>query len=207
MPRLTALPAPQRSRERDSVAKPLLERMLDALTQLVNEAPLDVLQQASAAATGAGSAASLLSHLPEASVRLAAVDPEAAAVARGAERKRSLLESVATYSTQEVADLLGLTSEAIRKRRLTGKLLAVLYATDWRFPSWQFARAPGDAGTTLPGLERVLAALPTQNPWVRLELLIAPLDRDDSRSIVDLLEAGAIEEAVDVVAHYGEQGA
>jgi hypothetical protein len=207
MPSLSTLPAPHLPRERDAVAKPLLERMLEALTRLVNEAPLDVLQQASAAPTGAGSAASLLSHLPEASLRLAAVDPEAAAIARGAERKRSLLESVATYSTQEVADLLRLTSEAIRKRRLTGKLLAVPYATDWRFPSWQFASAPGDAGATLPGLERVLAALPMQNPWVRLELLIAPLDREDSRSVVDLLEAGAIAEAVDVVGHYGEQGA
>jgi hypothetical protein len=207
MPSLTALPKPPLPRDREALAKPLLQRMLDALTQLVQEAPLTVLQQASAAPTGAGSAASLLSHLPEASPMLAAVDPEAAAIARAAEVKRSLLGFIPMYSTQEVAVILGFTAEAVRKRRLAGKLLAVPYAEDWRFPVWQFASAPADARDTLRGLERVLAAMPMQNPWARLELLTAPIDRDDSKSIVDLLKAGAVDEAVEIVAHYGEQGA
>jgi hypothetical protein len=49
--------------------------------------------------------------------------------------------------------------------------------------------------------------MPMQNPWARLELLTAPIDRDDSKSIVDLLKAGAVDKAVEIVARYGEQGA
>jgi hypothetical protein len=207
MPKLAILPNPQLPRERDAVAKPLLQRMLEAMEQLVRNAPLEVLQRASAAPTGFGSAASLLSHLPEASIKLAAADPEAAAVARAAAVKRSLLESVATYSTQEAADVLGITAEAVRKRRIASKLLAVPYAEDWRFPAWQFASAESDSRSTLTGLERVLAAMPVQNPWVRLELLIAPTDREGSRSVVELLKAGAVDEAVEIVGHYGEHGA
>jgi hypothetical protein len=207
MPHPVGLPLPKLPREKDAVAKPLLERIVYTLTRLVHEAPLDVLQAAAAAPSGAGSAASLLAHLPEASLNLAAVDPEAAAVARASQMKRALLESVPTHSTQEVADILGLSTEAVRKRRLTGKLLAVPYAEDWRFPAWQFASAGVDARGTLPGLDRVLAALPVRNPWVGLELLIAPLDPNDSRNVVDLLKAGAVDEAVEIIAHYGEQGA
>jgi len=208
MPRSASLQVrPPLPREKDAVAKPLLQRMVDTLTRLVQDAPLDVLQAAAAAPTGAGSAASLLARLPEASVKLAAVDPEAAAVARAAQVKRSLLESIPTYSTQEVANIFGLTPEAIRKRRLAGKLLAVPYLEDWRFPAWQFASTATSASDSLPGLDRVLAALPTRNPWISLELLVAPIERDDARNVIDLLQAGAVDEAVEIVAHYGEQGA
>ncbi len=190
------------------MAVPLLARMVSALSELVAEAPMEVLRLAAEAPSGAGSAASLVAHLSVASPRLAAADPEAAAVARAAEFKQSILESVPTYSTAEVASLLGISAEAIRKRRLAGKLLAVPVASDWRFPAWQLA-SPSSSSRhgTIPGLERVLAALPMQNPWARLDLLTAPLDGNDSQSVVGLLTAGAIDEAVGIVKSYGEHGA
>jgi hypothetical protein len=201
-------PLPGLPRERQAVAAPLLKRMLEALKQLVSEAPLELLQQAAAAPSGVGSTATLVAHLPAASPRLAAGDPEAAAVARAAQVKQSLLESVATYSTLEVADLLGISSEAIRKRRLAGKLLALPFAGDWRFPAWQFTSpASGKGHGTLVGLEQVLAALPTKSPWVRLELLTTTLDGESSSTIVGMLQAGDVEEAIQIVASYGEHGA
>jgi hypothetical protein len=190
------------------VAAPLLARMVSALSELVAEAPMEVLQRAAEAPSGAGSAASLVAHLSVASPRLAAADPEAAAVARAAELKQSLLESVPTYSTAEVATLLGISAEAVRKRRLAGKLLAVPLASDWRFPAWQLASASSASRHgTIPGLERVLAALPMQNPWARLDLLTAPLDGNGARNIVGLLETGAVDEAVGIVVAYGDHGA
>jgi hypothetical protein len=198
----------QLTREKRAVAVPLLARMVSALSELVAEAPMEVLQLAAEAPSGAGSAASLVAHLSVASPRLAAADPEAAAVARAAEFKQSILESVPTYSTAEVASLLGISTEAVRKRRLAGKLLAVPLASDWRYPAWQLA-SPSSSSRhgTIPGLERVLAALPMQNPWARLDLLTVPLDGNGSQSVVGLLEAGAIDEAVGIVQSYGEHGA
>jgi hypothetical protein len=196
------------SRQKQAVAGPLLARIVNALSDLVAEAPIEVLQRAAEAPSGAGSAASLVAHLSLASPRLAAADPEAAAVARAAGLKQSLLESVPTYSTAEVATLLGISAEAVRKRRLADKLLAVPVASDWRFPAWQFA-SPSSSSRhgTIPGLERVLAALPMQNPWARLDLLTAPLGGNEARNIVGLLESGAVDEAAAIVAAYGDHGA
>jgi|GEM_PF-1468214 hypothetical protein len=196
------------TREKQALATPLLKRMVSALSELVAEAPLAVLQRAAEAPSGAGSAASLVAHLSVASPRLAAADPEAAAVARAAEFKQSVLDSMPTFSTAEVATLLGISAEAVRKRRVAGKLLAVPQASDWRFPAWQFP-SPSSSSRhgTIPGLERLLAALPMQNPWAQLDLLTAPLDGYGARSIVGLLEAGAADEAVAMVAAYGDHGA
>lgn len=80
------LPGP--TRERAAVTEPLADRMLDALRGLLAGAPLDVLKAAAAARTGAGSLATLVSHLPEADPALANADPEAAAVARATGEKR-----------------------------------------------------------------------------------------------------------------------
>ena len=209
MPRPTPRPTiPSLSREKRAVAAPLLARMLAALSELVAEAPLEVLQQAAAAPSGAGSAASLVAHLSIASPRLAAADPEAGAVARAAEIKQSMLESIATYSTAEVADILGVSSEAVRKRRIAGKLLAVPLASDWRFPAWQFASPTSSSRHgTIPGLERALLALPMRNPWVKLDLLMAPLDGYETKNLIALLQSGAVDDAIRIVETYGDHGA
>ena len=202
-----AVDLPGMSRERAAVAAPLMARVMEAVQQLFAEAPLDVLQRASAAPTGAGSLASLVSDLPEASPRLAAADPEASAVARASDVKRQLLESTPTYSTAEVATILGMSTEGVRKRRLADRLLAVPLGSDWRFPAWQFAPSGQPGDSTVTGLERVLAAIPVGNPWVRLELLSAPAEELEGRSVVDLLRAGDVTGALDVVSRYGEHGA
>lgn len=197
-----ALQLPRTTREREAVVEPLLVRVAEAIQRLLAEAPLDVLKAAAAAPTGAGSLAALVSHLPEASPALAAADPEAAAVARAAEIKAQLVKETPTYSTAEVASLLGVSAEAIRKQRVAGKLLAFEYASDWRFPGWQFTPSG-----PLPGLRRVLEAMPVENPWVRLELVTAPLPEHGGQSVADLLRSGDVDTAVAVVAAYGEHGA
>lgn len=199
---------PTLPRERAAVAGPLLERLAHAVSMLLAEAPLDVLQQASAAPTGAGSLAELVSNLPDASPRLAAADPEAAAVARAAVLKRQILESVPTFSTEEVAGILGITTEGVRKRRLAGRLLALPSGSDFRYPAWQFTPTEGEGGSALlPGLEEVLAAMPVESPWVRFDLLTMPTTDGDGRNVLDLLRAGELDRAIATVAGYGEHGA
>lgn len=203
--------SPALSRERAALTVPLMARVAQAVQMLLADAPLEMLQRASAAPTGAGSVAELVSHLPEASPRLAAADPEAAAIARAAVTKRDLLESIPSYSTNEVATILSMSGEGVRKRRLSGKLLAVPYGTDWRFPAWQFVDAAdagsGTGGVIIPGLEIVLAALPVRNPWVRLEIMTACGSDDGDRSVADLLRSGAVDLAIEIVSTYGEHGA
>jgi hypothetical protein len=64
----------------------------------------------------------------------------AAAVARGLAREQAtraaLVES--SWSTAEVARLLGVSSAAVTKRRAKGGLIAFLHKGDWRYPHWQF---------------------------------------------------------------------
>lgn len=81
-------------------------------------------------------------------------DPLAPARIRGLRaRERLLAAEGGTCSVQEVADLLGLTRQAVDKRRKAGKLLAVTMGKQWHvFPAWQFVPSG-----VLPGVEDVLA--------------------------------------------------
>jgi hypothetical protein len=196
---------PGQTRERAAVAEPLADRMLDALRALIAGAPLDVLKAAAAARTGAGSLATLVSHLPEADPALAGADPEAAAVARAAEEKRRLLESVATLSARAAAERLGVTAAGVRKARAEGRLLAVEFAGEQRYPAFQF----GEAGVR-PGVREVLAALaavPVAGDWARLDFFTAPDAAEDGRSVAALLAAGEVAAAVAAAHAYGEAGA
>lgn len=133
---------------------------------------------------------------------------EARAETRASQFKRSLVESVPMHSTAEVATLLGISGAAVRKRQITGKLLAVRPTYRWRFPAWQLvSRVSSRHKVTIPGLERVLAAFPMTNPWVQLSLLMAPLDRQEGRNIAELLGTGALDAAVDIIGSYGSHGA
>lgn len=197
-------PAPAHTRERAAVLEPLRERMHAAIDALADQAPLDLLRTASAAQTGVGSIAAMLSRLPEANPTLAGADPEAAAVARGAAMKRRLLETVPTLSAAEVATQLRITAAGVRKARAEGRLLAVDFDGQ-RYPAFQFA-----ADGIRPGVREVLAALadvPIQSDWVRLDFLTAPGAHEDGRSVVDLLRDGDLLAALAVVYQYGESGA
>ncbi|HEY9449826.1 MAG TPA: hypothetical protein VIQ60_08730 [Gemmatimonadaceae bacterium] len=200
---------PTLPRERAAVAEPLLERVTHAVADILAEAPLEVLQRAAAAPTGVGSVAKLISSLPDASPRLAAADPEAAAIARAAVMKQKILASTPTFSTAEVAQILGLTAEGVRKRRLSGRVLALPVGSDFRYPAWQFSKpaAGGRAGGgMLPGLEEVLAAIPAESPWVRFDLLTTRIRGVRKRTVLDLLRSGKTEAAIEAVTAYGEHG-
>ena len=197
----SALPA--QTRERAAVLEPLRERMYAAIDALTAQAPLELLRRAVAAQTGAGSIATMLSELPEANPALAGADPLAPAVARMAEVKRRLLETVPLLTTAEVARRLRITEAGVRKARADGRLLAVDYDGQ-RYPAFQLS-----ADGILPGIREVLAALdevPMTSDWGRLAFFTAPDAHHDGRSIVELVRDGEVAAAVDVARHYGEMG-
>lgn len=76
---------------------------------------------------------------------------------KGAVRFAKLIEvHGGAYSARQAADLLGTSIEAVKKAAQRRALLAFKRQGQWWFPVWQF----GDDGEVLPGLTRVLKALP-----------------------------------------------
>lgn len=69
-------------------------------------------------------------------------DPQvaAAAVARGLAREQATRAGLVadSWSTTEVAALVGVSSAAVTKRRGKSGLIAFLHKGDWRYPRWQF---------------------------------------------------------------------
>lgn len=166
---LRADPAPLRER---------LGRALDALVAKLspqeqaqaNAQPSDI-----AALVAAVSAAELVADKP---------DERARALLGVSQRKRALLDQAGeTLSTPEVAKLLGITPQAVHKRRAGRRLLAVRIGGNDRYPRAQF----GEFGP-LPELPEMLQALTLSGDWAALEFFVSPDDDFlDGRSPLQVL--------------------
>ena len=111
------------------------------------------------------------------------IDPLAPAVARSLEHRKVLLGLAGSMmSSTQVADLLGLTRQAVDKRRAASRLLALRMGSDWQYPAFQF-----DDGEVLPDLERVIASQAGADPWVVLDILLAQDSVLGGRSLLDAL--------------------
>jgi hypothetical protein len=133
--------------------------------------------------------------------------PLAASLMRGVERRRQLLAmEEGTASGQEFADALGISRQAIDKRRRAGDLLAVPTGSgDWRYPWWQLQE-----GRVLPGFEEVMVALGELSPWSRMDFFLSSNERLGGRRPLDALRKGGREEVDFVIQSAraeGEQGA
>jgi biotin operon repressor len=134
--------------------------------------------------------------------RIAPNDPLVRSRLRGIEQKRALVEAEGgTLSSQEAADLLGISRQAVDKRRQAGKLLALdTGKKGYRYPAWQFE---------LSGLEPLLGALRGKDPWEQASFFLNPSAALGDRTPLDALRSGEskLPEVVDAALHYGEHGA
>ena len=131
-------------------------------------------------------------------------DPLAAARRRGREAQRRLLEAEGgTILRDRVADLLGISIQAVDERRQAGRLLALpVGPDDYAYPAWQFAQ-----GEPLPGLAEVLADLDVRDPWMRAAFFLnRNLYLDGARPLA-LLRSGQLEAVRRAARVHGEQGA
>ncbi|MBI3969894.1 MAG: hypothetical protein HY332_01275 [Chloroflexi bacterium] len=134
-------------------------------------------------------------------------DPLADARLRGVQaRARLLAAEGGAFTGEQVAALLGISRQAVDKRRRAGKLLAVQTGRrGYIYPAWQFdARA---LGGVLPGLELVLADLGVRGPWTRLSWFLTRDVRLGGARPLDALRRGRIDAVRAAAAAYGEQGA
>src|SRR5262249_23100309 len=146
--------------------------------------------------------ASLLSDLAPLGLDLYLVDPFIEAMARGAAVKQELLKIAGGGLTSgQVGSALGITRQAVDKRRSRRALLAVPTGSgEYLYPACQFT-----SEGVVPGLEELLSAFQIQNPWTQLSALVAPAPALGGKTVLEALKAGDARKAVGIVASLGEQ--
>ena len=136
--------------------------------------------------------------------RLISEDPFAAAKMRGLKRKQQMMEQAGgTLSSEGVADVLGITRQAIDKRRAANQLLALTQGKrGYVYPRFQF-----DEGRTLQGLQEVLEEIKTLDSWMQLIFFTTANERLEGMTPIDYLREGDVARVVQAARGYGDQGA
>jgi hypothetical protein len=130
-------------------------------------------------------------------------DPLAKFREKGEPFKQQLLsyQGRPAVNSTEVAHLLSVTSEEVRRQRAQHKLVAVVAANGrYLFPLWQFCDGVG-----IPGLPEVLAALEFPDEWTTLLFLRSGDPRLEGDTPLERLQAGDIEAVVAAAKAYGHQ--
>jgi hypothetical protein len=135
---------------------------------------------------------------------LRAVEPLAPAFIRGIQAQRRLLdEHGGTLSAAQIGEILGITPQAVDKRRQSHSLLALnMGRHGYRYPVWQFTESGA-----LPGLKDVLQALHPHDEWMQIAFFVSKNPRLHNQTPIDMLKAGELDKAVDAARAYGEHGA
>src|SRR5216683_1575209 len=160
-------------------------------------------EQATGAPTDFLVALEALSSAPGTS-QLIAEDPLLAAKIRGLERKKQMLEaSGGALSSEQVAKVLGISRQAVDKRRSSNQLLALTQGRrGYSYPSFQF-----EDGRTIRGLEEVLTQLKPLDPWMQMVFFTSPNERLGGKTPIESLQKGLVGEVTRAASGYGEQGA
>jgi hypothetical protein len=189
---------------RQALAQAFLRRSVKMLERVSSSASSEALKSALSSPTDVGGVASLLSDLAPLGVDLSAVDPFMEAMARGAAIKQELLVSGGgSLTSGQVAKALGITRQAVDKRRNRRALLAVPNGSgEYVYPVCQFT-----SDGVIPGLEEVLRAFQVRSPWTQLSVLLASAPALGGKTILEVLKSGLIERAIAIVASFGEQAA
>ena len=110
-------------------------------------------------------------------------DPLSPARARALKHQEEIAEEAGvTLSVGQAANLLGISRQALDKRRKVGSILGVRMGADWKYPEFQFKiRQP------LARLKDVVQAHHGVDGWVVLDSILARDAAYGNRNIVDLL--------------------
>ena len=189
---------------RQALAQAFLKRSVKMLERVSSSASSEALKSALSSPTDVGGVASLLSDLAPLGVDLSAVDPFLEAMARGAAIKRELLTNGGGgLTSSQVSSALGITRQAVDKRRNRRALLAVPNGSgDYVYPACQFT-----SDGVIAGLEEVLRAFQIRSPWTQLSMLLASAPALGGKTMLEALKSGAIERVIAIAASFGEQAA
>jgi hypothetical protein len=178
-------------------------RILRAFRRLENDLPPTLIDEATAAPTDYLVAVEALSSSPE-TTQLIADDPFIAAKFRGLKRKQQMLETAGgALTSEQVAEVLGISRQAVDKRRAANQLLALTQGRrGYSYPSFQF-----EDGKTITGLEDVLEELKELDPWMQMVFFTSPNERLEGKTPLEQLRKELVNEVKAAGRGYGEQGA
>jgi hypothetical protein len=178
-------------------------RALNAVAALGQDVPESSLAAASTAPVDYGVLVRALSD-PAAMEELRRADPLAPARLRGIEARQRLLGAEGgTLSVAEAAKILGVTRQAVDKRRRAGRLIGLQRGRrGYAYPAWQFT-----AGGTIAGLEAVLDVLRGHDPWMQVTFLLNANSRLGGNAPLAELRKGNTHAVREAALSYGEQGA
>ena len=178
-------------------------RVLRAFRRLEEDLPATRIDEATAAPTDYLVAVEALSSAAE-TTQLIAEDPLIAARFRGLKRKQQMLEAAGgALTSEQVSEVLGISRQAVDKRRASNRLLALTQGKrGYSYPSFQF-----EDGKTITGLEEVLGKLKDLDPWMQMVFFTSPNERLEGKTPLGKLKRGLVSDVRAVASGYGEQGA
>lgn len=141
---------------------------------------------------------------PELLQQIQQSDPLARAFLDGLDAKRELLaQNGGVFKTDQVAEYLGISPQAVNKRRMFRQLLGLTFRKrGFLYPGWQFTGAG-----TVPGLDDVLRILAQHDEWMQNVFFISPNTWLGDRRPLDLLREGKVQDVVEAAREFGEHGA
>jgi hypothetical protein len=144
------------------------------------------------------------SFTPSKKAKIDAQKAKAILLARGAIARKKLEEAEGgAMSTEEVAELLGLSRQGVDYLRKTKAILAWRNTKGkWNYPVWQF-----DSGRIRPGIRECLKALTTDDPWGRMIFFLSPRDSLNGDRPLDLIVKREIDAAIAVARRHQQHGA
>jgi len=179
-----------------------LTRGLRALTRLAAAMPAAALTEAAAADTDYAVLVAAL-ETPVALEEFQRHDPLAELRLRGLEaRQRLLAAQGGSLRGEDAAHLLGVSRQAVDKRRRAARLLGIRVGPHrYAYPSWQFSE-----DGVLPGLEEVLHDLRHHDPWMQLAFMVNGNLCLEGRVPLEELRRGHVAAVQRAARLYGEQG-
>jgi hypothetical protein len=123
---------------------------------------------------------------------------------KGLRAKNELLQKEGgVITSSQAAELLGISRQAVDKRRKQGKLLAVSpVKRGYFYPVWQFFE-----DGVLPGFERVMEILKDYDPWMKMIFMLNANAHLNNKSPLEELRVGHLDDVYKAAQLTGEQGA
>lgn len=178
-------------------------RALHALKEIEKALPKEKIEEATAAPNDCMVLLNALTASPVAT-QLGKADPLAAARLRGVQKQQALLEaSGGTLSAEQTSEVLGISRQAVDKRRRQGQLIGLTQGRrGYAYPACQF-----ENGRTLPHFKEVLDLLNEHDPWMQLSFFLNGNDRLHGKTPMDALREGQAESVELAARSFGEHGA
>lgn len=178
-------------------------RAFNALTSIANELPAQSVEELTASSTDFEL---LVNALFAATINAESTDPDPLirAKLRGIEHRKRILEKLGgTLSAEQVSELIGISRQAVDKRRSQNQLIGLTQGRrGYAYPAFQF-----ENGKTVDGLKEVLDALSGHDPWMQSIFFANENDRLNRSTPVEALHQGKTGAVVRAAEGYGEQGA